>query len=120
MSLSTSAKTTTAGQRASARRRTVSPLASSGPRPERPTNRASPDGTPTAPPTATEDDDRFEEYVNNFEDANKKGHVLNTQTYGGQIIKDNGKDPAVCSALSATVSILNTLKSFSALHDCVR
>jgi DNA-directed RNA polymerase-3 subunit RPC5 len=62
----------------------------------RATNRSGgPDGTPAAAaPTAIDDDDNLDEYVNNFEDANEKGHVLNTQTYGGQIIKDDGKGPS--------------------------
>ncbi|OAL03859.1 hypothetical protein IQ06DRAFT_374902 [Phaeosphaeriaceae sp. SRC1lsM3a] len=51
------------------------------------------DGTPAAP-TAVEDDDNFEEYVTHFEDANEKGHVLNSQTFGGQILKDDGKGPS--------------------------
>ncbi|KAF2258490.1 hypothetical protein CC78DRAFT_537718 [Lojkania enalia] len=46
-----------------------------------------------APPVQTADeDDNIDEYVANFEDANEKGHVLNTQTWGGQIIKgETGK-----------------------------
>ncbi len=51
------------------------------------------DGAPAAS-TALEDDDNFDDYVVNFEDANEKGHVLNTQTFGGQIIKDDGKGPS--------------------------
>ena len=51
------------------------------------------DGAPTAP-VALEDDDNFEEYVTHFEDANEKGHVLNTQTFGGQIMSDEGKGPS--------------------------
>jgi DNA-directed RNA polymerase-3 subunit RPC5 len=51
------------------------------------------EGAPAAP-TAVEDDDNFEEYVTHFEDANEKGHVLNAQTFGGQIIKDDGKGPS--------------------------
>ncbi|KAH3909468.1 hypothetical protein HBH56_156920 [Parastagonospora nodorum] len=51
------------------------------------------EGGPAAPTTA-EDDDNFEEYVTNFEDANEKGHVLNVQTFGGQILKDDGKGPS--------------------------
>ncbi|KAH7398341.1 DNA-directed RNA polymerase III subunit Rpc5 [Pyrenochaeta sp. MPI-SDFR-AT-0127] len=51
------------------------------------------DGAPAAP-IATEDDDNFEEYVTHFEDANEKGHVLNMQTFGGQIMNDDGKGPS--------------------------
>jgi hypothetical protein len=51
------------------------------------------EGAPAAP-TTTEDDDNFEEYVTHFEDANEKGHVLNSQTFGGQILKDDGKGPS--------------------------
>jgi DNA-directed RNA polymerase-3 subunit RPC5 len=52
-------------------------------------------GEGAAPPTTTvEDDDNFEEYVTHFEDANEKGHVLNSQTFGGQILKDDGKGPS--------------------------
>jgi DNA-directed RNA polymerase-3 subunit RPC5 len=51
------------------------------------------EGGPAAP-NATEDDDNLEEYIANFEDANEKGHVLNTQTYGGQILTDDGKGPS--------------------------
>ncbi|KAH9881949.1 hypothetical protein J1614_001120 [Plenodomus biglobosus] len=58
----------------------------------RASNRPGADGAP--PPPATVDEDNLEEYVTHFEDANEKGHVLNTQTYGGQIIQDNGKGPS--------------------------
>ncbi|KAF1939039.1 hypothetical protein EJ02DRAFT_266766 [Clathrospora elynae] len=51
------------------------------------------EGAPAAP-IATDDDDNFEEYVTHFEDANEKGHVLNVQTYGGQIMHDDGKGPS--------------------------
>lgn len=51
------------------------------------------DGAPPAP-VATQDDDNIEEYVTHFEDANEKGHVLNTQTFGGQIMNDDGKGPS--------------------------
>jgi DNA-directed RNA polymerase-3 subunit RPC5 len=51
------------------------------------------EGAPAAP-TALEEDDNLEEYVTHFEDANEKGHVLNAQTFGGQIIKDDGKGPS--------------------------
>ena len=51
------------------------------------------EGAPAAP-AAAEDDDNFEDYVTNFEDANEKGHVLNVQTFGGQIPKDDGKGPS--------------------------
>ncbi|KAI4623729.1 hypothetical protein J4E80_003541 [Alternaria sp. BMP 0032] len=59
----------------------------------RSTNRpgAAGEGAAPAAPIATEDDDNFEEYVTHFEDANEKGHVLNTQTFGGQIMHDDGK-----------------------------
>lgn len=58
----------------------------------RASNRPGIDGAP--PPPVTVDDDNLEEYVNNFEDANEKGHVLNSQTFGGQITKDNSKGPS--------------------------
>jgi len=51
------------------------------------------EGGPVAP-TAIEDDDNFEEYVTHFEDANEKGHVLNMQTFGGQIQNDQDKGPS--------------------------
>jgi DNA-directed RNA polymerase-3 subunit RPC5 len=52
-------------------------------------------GEGAAPPTtAVDDDDNVEEYVTHFEDANEKGHVLNAQTFGGQILKDDGKGPS--------------------------
>ncbi|KAH8728801.1 DNA-directed RNA polymerase III subunit Rpc5 [Phaeosphaeriaceae sp. PMI808] len=51
------------------------------------------EGAPVAP-VAADDDDNLEDYVTNFEDANEKGHVLNTQTFGGQIVKDDGKGPS--------------------------
>lgn len=47
----------------------------------------------TTTPTALEDDDNLDDYVSRFEDANEKGHVLNTQTFGGQVLKDDGKGP---------------------------
>lgn len=61
----------------------------------RSTNRpgAAGEGAPAAP-IATEDDDNFEEYVTHFEDANEKGHVFNSQTFGGQIMHDDGKGPS--------------------------
>ncbi|KAF2855652.1 hypothetical protein T440DRAFT_551019 [Plenodomus tracheiphilus IPT5] len=58
----------------------------------RASNRPGVDGAPAPPVTV--DDDNLEEYVNHFEDANEKGHVLNSQTFGGQIINDNGKGPS--------------------------
>ncbi|OAL54391.1 hypothetical protein IQ07DRAFT_530563 [Pyrenochaeta sp. DS3sAY3a] len=48
---------------------------------------------PSTAPIAPEDDDNIEDYVNNFEDANEKGHVLNVQTYGGQIFPQNPHGP---------------------------
>ncbi|KAI8942441.1 hypothetical protein NX059_000510 [Plenodomus lindquistii] len=59
----------------------------------RASNRPGADGAP-APPVTVDDDDNLEEYVTHFEDANEKGHVLNAQTFGGQITKDNGKGPS--------------------------
>lgn len=59
----------------------------------RASSRAAPDGA-APPPTALDDDDNLEEYVTHFEDANEKGHVLNSQTFGGQITSDNGKGPS--------------------------
>ncbi|RMZ72712.1 dna-directed rna polymerase iii complex subunit rpc37 [Pyrenophora seminiperda CCB06] len=47
-----------------------------------------------AVPVAPMDDDNLEEYVANFEDANEKGHVLNVQTFGGQIRPADGKGPS--------------------------
>jgi DNA-directed RNA polymerase-3 subunit RPC5 len=52
------------------------------------------EGAAAPPTTAVDDDDNVEEYVTNFEDANEKGHVLNVQTFGGQILKDDGKGPS--------------------------
>jgi DNA-directed RNA polymerase-3 subunit RPC5 len=49
------------------------------------------DGQPA--PAVTADDDNYEDYIINFEDANEKGHVFNTQTYGGQIQQDDGRGP---------------------------
>lgn len=60
----------------------------------RATNRAGAgEGAAVAPP-AVDDDDNLEEYVTHFEDANEKGHVLNVQTFGGQILKDENKGPS--------------------------
>lgn len=57
--------------------------------------RAGPTGnTGTPAPIVTEDDDNFEEWIANLEDANEKGHVLNTQTFGGEIPKTDGKGPS--------------------------
>ncbi|KAF2708766.1 hypothetical protein K504DRAFT_482274 [Pleomassaria siparia CBS 279.74] len=47
-----------------------------------------------APAAAAIDDDNIDEYITNFEDANEKGHVLNTQTFGGQIMGDEGSAPS--------------------------
>ncbi|KAF2199117.1 hypothetical protein GQ43DRAFT_347063, partial [Delitschia confertaspora ATCC 74209] len=54
-------------------------------------NRASTSATGTAntAPTAADDDGNIDQYLENFDDANEKGHVLNIQTLGGQIIKDS-------------------------------
>lgn len=60
----------------------------------RASNRPAPDGAPPPPPVALDDDDNLEEYVTHFEDANEKGHVLNSQTFGGQMTSDNGKGPS--------------------------
>lgn len=60
----------------------------------RSTNRPGVGEAATAPIVAPEDDDNFEDYVTHFEDANEKGHVLNMQTFGGQILNDNGKGPS--------------------------
>jgi DNA-directed RNA polymerase-3 subunit RPC5 len=62
----------------------------------RSTNRpgAAGEGGAPAAPIATEDDDNFEEYVTHFDDANEKGHVFNTQTFGGQIMHNEGKGPS--------------------------
>lgn len=51
------------------------------------TNRPGPPQDGSAQVAPIEDND-LEEYIVNFDDANDKGHVLNTQTFGGQIIKD--------------------------------
>lgn len=46
-------------------------------------------GQPANPAAAPGDNyDNIDEYLRNFEDANEKGHVLNKQTLGGQIMKD--------------------------------
>ncbi|RAR08265.1 dna-directed rna polymerase iii complex subunit rpc37 [Stemphylium lycopersici] len=62
----------------------------------RSTNRpgAAGEGAPAAAPVTADDDDNIEEYVTHFEDANEKGHVLNMQTFGGQILPDDGKGPS--------------------------
>lgn len=63
---------------------------------ERAMPRVSRPGAPTegpSTPITLDDQDAVDEYVANFEDANEKGHVLNTQTYGGQIVEENGKGP---------------------------
>ncbi|KAJ4397942.1 hypothetical protein N0V91_010578 [Didymella pomorum] len=57
-------------------------------------NRPGAEGGTAAPVVTAEDDDNFEEYVTHFEDANEKGHVLNAQTFGGQIQHDDGKGPS--------------------------
>lgn len=61
------------------------------PRPARGGAAAGANGTPA--PATVEDEDNLDEWVTNFEDANEKGHVLNTQTFGGQIAKEDGKGP---------------------------
>ncbi|PVH92449.1 hypothetical protein DM02DRAFT_276554 [Periconia macrospinosa] len=63
------------------------------PRPPRPAPSTAVDNRPTPTPGPTLDDDNYDDYITNFEDANEKGHVLNTQTYGGQIQPDDGKGP---------------------------
>lgn len=57
-------------------------------------NRAGPGEGAAPPPVTVDDDDNLEEYVTHFEDANEKGHVLNVQTFGGQILMDDGKGPS--------------------------
>lgn len=39
-------------------------------------------------------DEDLDEYVTNFDDANEKGHVLNTVTWGGRLIPDEDWKPA--------------------------
>ncbi|KAL1591411.1 hypothetical protein SLS60_012024 [Paraconiothyrium brasiliense] len=58
----------------------------------RATRPGAPPGEAIAQP-ALDDNGNEDEYVANFEDANEKGHVLNTQTYGGQLVKEDGKGP---------------------------
>ncbi|KAF1993173.1 hypothetical protein P154DRAFT_527978 [Amniculicola lignicola CBS 123094] len=42
-----------------------------------------------APVRVDDEDERtIQEYVENFDDANAKGHVLNTKTYGGRVYKE--------------------------------
>lgn len=68
------------------------------------------EGAPAAP-AALEDDDNIEEYVAHFEDANEKGHVLNVQTFGGQIQSDEAKGPSY---------MLGTFKDGACHHPTVR
>ncbi|KAL5118151.1 hypothetical protein ACEQ8H_003986 [Pleosporales sp. CAS-2024a] len=58
----------------------------------RSTNRGGAGEGAQAASTAIEDDN-LDEYVTHFEDANEKGHVLNAQTFGGQILKEDGRGP---------------------------
>jgi DNA-directed RNA polymerase-3 subunit RPC5 len=62
---------------------------------ERAMPRAARPGAPAdgAAQPALDDNADEDDYVANFEDANEKGHVLNTQTYGGQLVKEDGKGP---------------------------
>lgn len=54
-----------------------------------PSNRAGGTASAATPgPHANEDDD-IDDYLRNFDDANEKGHVLNSQTLGGQLMKDD-------------------------------
>jgi hypothetical protein len=79
-----------------------------------PKSAAGANGTPV--PVALDDDDNQDEWVAHFEDANEKGHVLNTQTFGGQIAKEDGKGPrymlgafkdSACAVVSAGCDMLN-------------
>lgn len=58
---------------------------------------------------AIDNDDNIDEYITNFEDANEKGHVLNTQTFGGQIMKDEGSAPSY---------MVGTFRDGTHSHDC--
>ncbi|KAF2739091.1 hypothetical protein EJ04DRAFT_9756 [Polyplosphaeria fusca] len=49
--------------------------------------------SPAAAPPSIPDDDNMDQYVENFNDANEKGHVLNKVTYGGQIFKREEDEP---------------------------
>jgi DNA-directed RNA polymerase-3 subunit RPC5 len=52
------------------------------------------DAEDAAPSNAIDNnDDNVEEYVKHFDDANEKGHVLNTVTWGGRIIPDEDWKP---------------------------
>lgn len=62
------------------------------PRVARPGAAADGPSAPAQAPMVTDVDD-LREWIHNFDEANEKGHVLNTQTYGGQIIRENGKGP---------------------------
>lgn len=48
-----------------------------------------------APPPIVADEN-LDEYLNNFDDANEKGHVLNTVTWGGQIVGRDSWKPNYC------------------------
>jgi DNA-directed RNA polymerase-3 subunit RPC5 len=53
-------------------------------------------GAPRARASETADDgpdEELEEFLNRFDDANDKGHVLNKQTLGGQILKQEDGEP---------------------------
>ncbi|CAI6332501.1 unnamed protein product [Periconia digitata] len=65
------------------------------PRPPRPgaASASAGDTRSTPAPVTSLEDDNYEEYIINFDDANEKGHVFNTQTYGGQIQQEDGKGP---------------------------
>lgn len=55
---------------------------------------ASEAATPDSQPGFLVGDDNLDEYIENLEDANEKGHVLSTRTYGGQIMPDHETSPS--------------------------
>ncbi|KAF2121506.1 DNA-directed RNA polymerase III subunit Rpc5 [Lophiotrema nucula] len=57
-------------------------------------NRPGASGEANVHPRAFLEDDRVQDYVENFEDANEKGHVLNTQTWGGKIPTHDPNKPS--------------------------
>ncbi|KAF2473957.1 uncharacterized protein BDR25DRAFT_217298 [Lindgomyces ingoldianus] len=63
------------------------------------------------------DEDEIEEYVNNFQVANEKGHVLNTQTFGGKLINaEEGEANYMVGAFKGKNLYLTTLSGMVQLR----
>ena len=65
-------------------------------------------------PTELEEEEMIRDYINEFEDAAEKGHVLTTQTLGGQIAPESQQNSTYMVAVFRDSMFFNTSPSFCA------